>query len=70
MRGALLALALGALLCGVLASNDRALAEQADSGAATKVIEKKQQSNIIPSAGAAELYLGLGDVSATGEIPA
>ncbi len=69
MRGALLALALGALLCGALASNDRALAEQADSGAATKVIEKKQ-SNIIPSAGEAELYLGLGDVSATGEIPA
>ncbi|GLI60743.1 hypothetical protein VaNZ11_002971 [Volvox africanus] len=63
MRATLLALVLGAHL--ILASAD------APAAAATAPIKKEvappKISNIIPSAGSAELYNGNGDVSATGD---
>jgi Golgi apparatus protein 1 len=61
MRAALLALVLGAHLILASAADDA-------TAAATVKKEAPKISNIIPTAGSAELYNGIGDVSATGEL--
>ncbi|KAG2435442.1 hypothetical protein HYH02_011942 [Chlamydomonas schloesseri] len=61
MRATILALVLGAHL--VLIANAASDAAAAD----TKAAPAPKSSNIIPSAGQADLYGGIGDVSATGD---
>jgi Golgi apparatus protein 1 len=59
MRATILALVLGTL---VLLAN-----AASDAPAPTKAAPAPKSSNIIPSAGQADLYGGIGDVSATGD---